>query len=47
VVGGAAGRGFEEARDRHVAANIDEHYGHLAPDAEQYEIGLLDAFDER
>ena len=25
---------------------IAEHYGHLGPEAEAYEIGLLDAFDE-
>jgi hypothetical protein len=24
---------------------IDRTYGHLAPDAEEYERGLLDAFD--
>jgi len=26
---------------------IDRTYGHLAPDAEDYERGLLDAFDAR
>jgi hypothetical protein len=26
---------------------IDRTYGHLAPDAEEYERGLLDAFDAR
>jgi len=26
---------------------IDETYGHLAPDADEYELGLLDAFDTR
>jgi hypothetical protein len=25
---------------------IDRTYGHLAPDAEDYERGLLDAFDK-
>jgi hypothetical protein len=25
---------------------IDRTYGHLAPDAEEYERGLLDAFDK-
>ena len=25
---------------------IDRTYGHLAPDAEEYERGLLDAYDE-
>ena len=24
---------------------IDKTYGHLAPDADEYELGLLDAFD--
>jgi hypothetical protein len=26
---------------------IDRTYGHLAPDAEDYERGLLDAYDQR
>jgi integrase len=26
---------------------IDRTYGHLAPDAEEYERGLLDAYDAR
>lgn len=26
---------------------IDRTYGHLAPDAEEYERGLLDAYDDR
>jgi integrase len=26
---------------------IDKTYGHLAPDADEYELGLLDAFDSR
>lgn len=26
---------------------IDKTYGHLAPDADEYELGLLDAFDAR
>jgi len=26
---------------------IDKTYGHLAPDADDYELGLLDAFDAR
>jgi hypothetical protein len=26
---------------------IDKTYGHLAPDADEYEFGLLDAFDTR
>ena len=26
---------------------IDRTYGHLAPDAEDYERGLLDAFDAK
>jgi hypothetical protein len=26
---------------------IDRTYGHLAPDAEEYERGLLDAFDAK
>lgn len=26
---------------------IDRTYGHLAPDADEYELGLLDAFDAR
>ena len=26
---------------------IDRTYGHLAPDAEDYERGLLDAFDKK
>jgi hypothetical protein len=26
---------------------IDRTYGHLAPDAEEYKRGLLDAFDAR
>jgi integrase len=26
---------------------IDKTYGHLAPDADEYELGLLDAFDDR
>ena len=26
---------------------IDKTYGHLAPDADAYELGLLDAFDAR
>jgi integrase len=26
---------------------IDKTYGHLAPDADEYEVGLLDAFDAR
>lgn len=26
---------------------IDRTYGHLAPDAEDYERGLLDAYDSR
>jgi hypothetical protein len=25
---------------------IDRTYGHLAPDAEEYERGLLDAYDQ-
>jgi integrase len=29
-----------------LVAQIDETYDHLAPDAETYELGLLDAFDE-
>lgn len=28
-------------------AMIDRTYGHLAPDADEYELGLLDAFDAR
>src|SRR5262249_654309 len=28
-------------------AMIDKTYGHLAPDADEYELGLLDAFDAR
>jgi len=28
-------------------AQIDATYGHLAPDAEEYERGLLDAYDAR
>ncbi|MGH2450495.1 MAG: hypothetical protein ACRDGE_04340, partial [Candidatus Limnocylindria bacterium] len=26
---------------------IDKTYGHLSPDADEYELGLLDAFDTR
>ena len=26
---------------------IDKTYGHLAPDADEYELSLLDAFDAR
>jgi hypothetical protein len=26
---------------------IDKTYGHLAPDADEYELKLLDAFDAR
>ena len=26
---------------------IDATYGHLAPDADEYELALLDAFDAR
>ena len=26
---------------------IDKTYGHLAPDADEHELGLLDAFDAR
>lgn len=26
---------------------IDKTYGHLAPDADEYELGMLDAFDAR
>ena len=26
---------------------IDQTYGHLAPDADDYELGLLDAYDAR
>jgi hypothetical protein len=26
---------------------IDKTYGHLSPDADQYELGLLNAFDAR
>jgi hypothetical protein len=26
---------------------IDRTYGHLAPDADEYELGLLEAFDAR
>ena len=26
---------------------IDKAYGHLAPDADEYELSLLDAFDAR
>jgi integrase len=26
---------------------IDKTYGHLAPDADEYELGLLDAFDSQ
>ncbi len=26
---------------------IDQTYGHLAPDAEEFELGLLNAYDAR
>jgi hypothetical protein len=38
---------FGNRPDGHERGDIDRTYDHLAPDAEEYERGLLDAWDKQ